>query len=199
VAPDVKSSWRQEQAAATRRRIAEAAQQLFASEGYAVTSIDRIAQESGVAVRTVYSAFGSKREILSEICEAWLSRAQARERAEMVLAEPEPRRRLRRAVEWLADLYAAGFDVVQILESASDEGPETQVLLRAKLAGRDRVMNEFIRSLRPELAVPLPEAQSMYRALATPGLYRELVIRTGWDRERFCSFVEDILGRSILR
>jgi AcrR family transcriptional regulator len=198
MAADVKPSWRQQQAEATRQRIAEAARTLFARTGYSATSIDQIAAEAGVAVRTVYSAFGSKREILSGICEAWLARAGARERGEAVLALPEPRSRLRGAVEWLADLYGAGFDVVLILESAIDESVETQELLRAKLAGRDRMMNEFIRSLRAELSVPVPEAQAIYRALAAPGIYRELVLRAKWDRDRFCDWLEETLARSVL-
>ena len=45
-------------------------------------------------MRTVYSSFGAKREILSLICEQWLERARARERAAEVFAEPDPARRL---------------------------------------------------------------------------------------------------------
>ncbi|GAA2072136.1 hypothetical protein GCM10009840_00920 [Pseudolysinimonas kribbensis] len=195
---DVKTSWRAQQAAATRERIAETARALFASSGYATTSIDRIAQEAGVAVRTVYAAYGSKREILSEICEAWLTRADARGRAAEVLERPDETSRLRGAVEWLVDLYTADFDVVLILETAADESPETQELLRAKLAGRDRIMNGFMRSLRPALRVPLPEAQAVYRALAAPGVYRELVLRAGWDRTRLIDWIEETLRRSVL-
>ena len=80
------SSYRQEQAAATRDRIAEAARRLFADQGYGSTSIEAIAAEAGVAVRTVYAAFGAKREILSHICESWLEKARARERAGDVFA-----------------------------------------------------------------------------------------------------------------
>ena len=92
-----RSTYRQAQAAATRERIAEAARRLFGVAGYGSTSIEAIAAEAGVAVRTVYSAFGTKREILSLICEQWLERAQAREQAGEVLAEPDPARRLRGA------------------------------------------------------------------------------------------------------
>ena len=63
--------------------------------------MEAIAAEAGVAVRTVYSAFGAKREILSFICERWLERARARERAGEVLAHPDPARRLRGAASWL--------------------------------------------------------------------------------------------------
>jgi AcrR family transcriptional regulator len=194
---DVKT-WRQQQADATKDRIADAARALFAADGYAATSIDAIAREAGVGVRTVYAAFGTKRAILSHICEAWLARAGARETAPVVLAESDPRRRLAGAARWLADLYAAGFDVVLILDSASDEGAETRELLAAKLAGRDRVMNRFIRSLGDDLIVPLPEAQAMYRALAAPGVYRELVQIAGWDPARFADWVGATLARHLL-
>ena len=43
-----------------------------------------------MAVRTVYAAFGAKREILSHICERWLENAKASERAAEVFAEPDP-------------------------------------------------------------------------------------------------------------
>jgi AcrR family transcriptional regulator len=197
MAAEVKT-WRAQQADATRERIAEAARHLFASTGYGSTSIEAIAREAGVAARTVYAAFGSKREILSAICEAWLERARARETAEEVLLRDGARARLTGAAEWLTDLYGAGFDVVLILESATDESAETRELLRAKLAGRDQVMGRFIRSVREELTLPLAEAQAMYRAFAAPGVYRELVEVAGWDRPRFAAWIAAGLHRELL-
>lgn len=192
-------TWRQQQAAATRDRIAASARRLFADHGYGATSIDAIAAAAGVAVRTVYAAFGTKREILSHICEEWLERARARETAAEVLAEPDRRRRLELAAGWLAQLYGAGFDVVLIFEAATDESEETRELLRAKLAGRDHVMNAMIASLEPGLTVPVAEAQSVFRALAAPGVYRELVVESGWSPDRFSAWVADTLGRHILQ
>jgi AcrR family transcriptional regulator len=193
-----RSTYRQEQAAATRERIAEAARRLFAVHGYGATSMEAIAAEAGVAVRTVYAAFGAKREILSLICERWLVQAHARERAEEVFAEPDPLRRLRGAAGWLTNLYSAGFDVVMIFEAATDEGPETRALLRSKLAGRNDVMDAMIASLGDQLQVPLPEAQAVYRALAAPGVYRELVDESGWTPEQFEQWVADALERHLL-
>ena len=58
---------RQEQARATRRAIVEAARALFLARGYAGTTIDAVAGEAGVAVQTVYAAFGSKAQILKTV------------------------------------------------------------------------------------------------------------------------------------
>jgi AcrR family transcriptional regulator len=193
-----RSTYRQEQAAATRDRIAEAARRLFATAGYGSTSMEAIAAEAGVAVRTVYSAFGAKREILSLICERWLEQARARERAAEVFAEPDPFHRLRGAASWLSGLYAAGFDVVTIFEAAIDESPETRALLRSKLAGRNEVMDAMIASLGDHLRVPLPEAQAVYRAFAAPGVYRELVDESGWTPDEFERWLADALQRHLL-
>lgn len=160
--------------------------------------MEAIAAEAGVGVRTVYSAFGAKREILSHICERWLEEAQARERAAEVLAEPDPVRRLDAAAGWLTHLYAAGFDVVLIFEAATDESPETRALLRSKLAGRNQVMDAFIASLGEHLRVPVAEAQAVYRALAAAGVYRELVEESGWTTSQFQHWVADALRRHLL-
>ncbi|MDR6862453.1 helix-turn-helix domain-containing protein [Phycicoccus sp. 3266] len=191
-------SLREEQAAATRRRIADAARRLFAEQGYSTTSLAEVAREAGVAARTVYTVFGTKREILSAICEAWLEDARARERAQEVLALEDAAERLHGAGAWLAALYAAGFDVVQVLDSAVDEDGETRRLLRAKLAGRNRVMDAMVASAQDRLAAPLPEAQALFRAMAAPGVYQSLVVEAGWAPERFGSWLGDLLVRELL-
>jgi AcrR family transcriptional regulator len=193
-----RSTYRQLQAQATRDRIADTARRLFGTCGYGATSIETIAAEAGVAVRTVYAAFGAKREILSLICERWLEHAGARELAAVVLAEPDPARRLHGAAHWLRVLYSAGFDVVLIFEAATDESPETGALLRSKLAGRNEVMDAMIASLREHLAVPLAHAQAIFRALAAPGVYQELVEESGWSPEDFERWVHDTLQRNLL-
>ncbi|HEY0620405.1 MAG TPA: TetR/AcrR family transcriptional regulator [Kribbella sp.] len=191
-------TYRQEQAEATRVRIATAARRLFAQDGYGATSIDVIAKEAGVATRTVYSAFGTKREILSLICDLWLQQAGAVELAAKVREEPDPADRLRGAAHWLTNLYSAGFDVVLIFEAATDESAETKALLRSKLAGRNQVMDAIIASLETDLRIPLKQAQAVYRALAAPGVYQELVDESGWTPKEFEQWVADSLERQLL-
>jgi AcrR family transcriptional regulator len=58
------STYRQEQAAATRERIASAARKLFVEHGYGATTLAAIAAEAGVAEPTVYAVFGSKKGLL---------------------------------------------------------------------------------------------------------------------------------------
>jgi AcrR family transcriptional regulator len=112
-----------------RLRGGGAGRRVVGTRGYGATSIETIAAEAGVTVRTVYAAFDAKREILSLICEQWLDHAGAR--------------------TW-------------------------------------------------HLAVPLGHAQAMFRALAAPGVYRELVEESGWSPEDFERWVRETLQRNLL-
>jgi AcrR family transcriptional regulator len=58
---------RQSQKAATRQRVIEAARTLFDLQGFEGTTIRDIASRAGVAVGSVFTTFGSKGEILSEV------------------------------------------------------------------------------------------------------------------------------------
>ena len=55
---------RREQAAETRRKILDAAGELFARDGYAAVAMPAIADRAGVALKTVYLAFGTKAGVL---------------------------------------------------------------------------------------------------------------------------------------
>lgn len=106
-------------------------------------------------------------------------------------------RRLRSAAHWLRALYGAGFDVVMIFEAATEESPETRALLRSKLAGRNEVMDAMIASLDGKLRVSVREAQAVYRALAAPGVYRELVVESGWTEDDFERWLGGALERHL--
>lgn len=186
-------SYRQEQADATKLRIATAAKRLFARHGYATTSIDAIAKEAGVATRTVYAAYGAKREILNALCEQWLEQAGSRTLAREILAVPDPTGRIRGAARWLTVLYSTDFDVARILDAAVDEDAETQALLRSKLRGRNRVMDALVASVKEDLRLPLHDAQSIYRALGSTGVYTELVVESRWAPQRYQDWLADTL------
>jgi AcrR family transcriptional regulator len=61
------SQVRQRQAEETRRHILVAARSLFESRGYAVTTLEAIAELAEVSPKTVTAVFGSKRVLLAEV------------------------------------------------------------------------------------------------------------------------------------
>jgi TetR/AcrR family transcriptional regulator, regulator of cefoperazone and chloramphenicol sensitivity len=59
-----RSTLRERHAALTRSVILEVARRRFAEQGFAATSVRPIAEEAGVSVQTLYTAFGSKQGLL---------------------------------------------------------------------------------------------------------------------------------------
>ena len=89
--------------AATRRRIADEALDLFSTRGYAATSLQAIADAASLHVQTIYQAFGSKPAVLEAACE--LARAGDDDPetapaewpwARALVAEPDPMKLIRR-------------------------------------------------------------------------------------------------------
>jgi AcrR family transcriptional regulator len=61
------SSLRARQAADTKAQVLTAAAELFEQSGWSGTTVAAIAKRAGVAVETVYSGFGSKKEVLRAV------------------------------------------------------------------------------------------------------------------------------------
>jgi AcrR family transcriptional regulator len=60
---------REQAAAATREAILDAARELFATQGYACTTVAQIAEAAQVAANTVYTSVGGKPQLLAAIME----------------------------------------------------------------------------------------------------------------------------------
>src|SRR4029077_6506187 len=60
---------REQAAAATREAILDAARELFATQGYACTTVAQIAEAAQVAATTVYTSVGGKPQLLAAIME----------------------------------------------------------------------------------------------------------------------------------
>src|SRR3954462_8671415 len=99
------SSRRRAQAEATRNDILAAALRLFERGGYAATTMEAIAAEAGVALKTVYVAFETKSGLLRALWNHLLRGGQdevpigeQRWYRELV-TEPDPGRQIRRAAQ----------------------------------------------------------------------------------------------------
>lgn len=68
---------RDDQKAATRERVLEAARDLFNEIGYDETTIRAIAERAGVSVGSVFTTFASKAEVLSHVMDHRLSELYA--------------------------------------------------------------------------------------------------------------------------
>lgn len=87
---------RRQRVADKRRAIIDAARPIFLAEGWAGTSLERVAAESGIAKMTVYRHFGSKEELFAALVDAMCAQMAAQtETAPLPLSHQPLEERLR--------------------------------------------------------------------------------------------------------
>lgn len=200
---------RQEMAGQTRRRILEAARRLFAEKGYGATTIQAIADEAGVAVQTVFAAFGSKLEILKQLFDISVVGDDAAlplaERPEWRAweAEGDGERMVALFSRANRDIAERTADVVGVLAAAASSHPEIARMWEQAEAARYQDQSRLAERLadrgllRPTLSVR--QAADVIWTLAGPGIYTDLARRRGWSSQEYDEWLADHLGHALLR
>jgi TetR/AcrR family transcriptional regulator of autoinduction and epiphytic fitness len=204
--PDVKpatSGRRARRALETRRRIRSAAYDLFVQQGYGATTIQQIAANADVAWQTVYSVFGAKAAILSEIFDVTVAGDDApipmseRPFVRQIADAHDPREKARIMAAHLRETNARTADIQSVIESAATTDTDMAALW-------DKLMQQLIHGMT--MAVTALREQGALRADLTialaadrlwwysgPWAYRGLVISRGWSLEQF----EEWLGETL--
>ena len=188
---------RRASAADTRLAVIAAATRLFTVRGWA-TSVRDIAREAGVAVETVYSVVGSKRELLKVAMDVAIvgddepiSLAERHEFA--ALGEGDRRTRLAYAAAMMTDQYSR----VAALHHALEQGAETdEELAVLKRHAHEQQVTTFAEGLTLALGQrPDPELVDGLQAIGSPATYLHLTRMAGWTQEQY----QQWLGQTMLR
>ena len=203
-----RSASRAEGARQTRRRIVEAARELFVSRGYAGTTIDAVAEAAGVSRRTVFLSVGSKEELLKT---AWdwgvvgddepvpmAERPHVRAMQEVT----DPPLLVRLWVDQVLDVGERLAPLEIVLNRAVDGHPEAAEL-RARIdverQGGARMFVSHLASvggLRDDLTVE--QATDICWILMNPLLQGRLRADRGWSREAVTGWLVRMTGASLL-
>jgi AcrR family transcriptional regulator len=177
----------------------DAARRLFLERGYAGTTIPQIAAAAGVAVPTIYWAFGSKRAIVGEIRQAWFAAAQTQARLREVVTTDEPGARLDAYARFMGNQWATGAEALAIQQDAMRADPEVAAEIAAVLAERAERLKAVVAPLAPHLREPLTAetAHDVLLALSMLEVYRELRGR-GWSDARYQTWLGRILREQLL-
>ena len=199
---------RQRQAAETRRRILEAAQELFTRDGYVTTTMAAIAERAGVAVQTVYASAKSKRDILKAILDLAISGedeevpVQASSRWHEIEAEPDPRTKLRTLARLHRDICVREAPAFAIMADAAGSDPEIRTLMHEMADQRHQDHHRLATTLqqtghlRPDLTSR--RAADIIWALANEPTYLALVRDRRWSTHDYEDWLADQLIAALL-
>jgi AcrR family transcriptional regulator len=203
------SSRRREQAATTRRDILDAAEGLFARDGYRSTTMAAIAVRAGVSARTVYVAFATKSGVLRALWNARLRGGDEevpvaeREWYREVLDEAEPTRRLRlNARNSRAAKVRLGpvLDLVRDAASADDDISTLWDRIQSEYRDNQRAVLEPLhaRSALRE-GLDLDRATDILWTVNHPSLWTLLVGARGWTPEEYEAWCAELACAQLLR
>jgi AcrR family transcriptional regulator len=187
----------------TRRRILQAAYDLFIDHGYGATTLQGIAERAGVAVQTIYFAFGNKPSLLKELVDVtiagddepvptmrrtWFLDALAADTAEA---------HLRKHVRGTCDVLRRVAPITDVLRAAGAQDASLAGMWQEDSDPRLEVHTVAARSLvakpgaRAELSVE--HAADLLFGLLSPQLYLLFVRERGWRPERWEQWAYDTL------
>ena len=199
-------SLRNAQAATTRRRVLDAAKQLFESRGYTRTTVNDIADAAGVSAETIYKSLGGKSGLLDGIIDAAIAGPDAIPYDEQqgwrdISTLSTPEQRLRAYVAFSCDILQRTRPVHTIIRSAAESETRAADLrarqLRLRLTRNTKHLGDFIgTALRPGMT--LKEAAEQYCALSSPELYELLTVQLGWSKQRHQRWLANTVQRELL-
>jgi AcrR family transcriptional regulator len=192
-----RSTRRDEQARETRLRIISAARELFVAKGYGRTTLAEIAQEAGVAVETVYAAFGNKATLLRRTWDVDFRGDEEDiplfDRAEMqaILDEPDLATRIRRHAAFVTATNRRTGPLTVTLEGAAASEPAAAEMLIEFGARRLDRATRYAKAAAAtgRLAVSETECRDVLFAMMDGTLWRRLVIEAGWSDSRYADWL----------
>jgi AcrR family transcriptional regulator len=202
------SSLRKQQAGQTRMRILDAAQVLFGERGYPASTVEAIAAAAGVAVDTVYAAFGSKRGVLQALLNVRVGGDEAeldlldRAGPQTVKREPHQKALVAAFVRDVSAIIERARPVDDIIRGAAVVDPEIAELrgnAQAYRYGNMRQLVSWIASKGPLRAgLTEDDAAAIVWTMTSPEVHGLLRVARGWSAERYADWLCESLTRILL-
>jgi AcrR family transcriptional regulator len=199
---------RRAQAQATRQAVLGAAQRLFERRGYAATSMPAIAEEAGVALKTIYVYFDSKAALVHALWDIRLGGEEAkvpvleREWYRAVVEEPDPERKLRLVAAQARRVKTRSGVLLEMIRAAASADPDIARLwasIEAKLLDVQRALVEQLhRSGSLAVSLDASRATDILWTLNHPTVWQLLVSGRGWTGEEYERWLGDALCSQLL-
>lgn len=202
------ASRRRQRALESQERVLEAARRSFAERGYVETTMEQIAEQAGVAVPTIYAAFGSKRGILAKLVDRLVSGEVGgpgvlqTAKASEVLGNPDRQRALTDYANHMGEILARVAPVHFMIKNAARTEPELAALHERMQRGRFKNMQVLADVLKEKgpLREPLtPEDAARTIWVLSSAEVRQLLLEHGGlSEEGYASWLAQTLIASLL-
>jgi AcrR family transcriptional regulator len=195
---------RQLQAQQNRDRILTVANRLFIAQGYAATSIDQIAAEAGLSVRTVFAGFTSKINLLKQVVDTAIvgdpDSVPLHERPSMRAVHDAPT--AEDAYEHLADTYVEvaerAYGIYAVVHGAADADPDIAELEHhldtQRLTGVGHLTATFAELLGVTDTAAIAHIRDTLWTLGSPLQYRLLVHQRGCTPRQYRDWIARALA-----
>jgi AcrR family transcriptional regulator len=202
------SPHRQQQAAATRQAILEAAERLFMRDGYPATTMEAIANEAGVSLKTVYLPFSTKSGLLRAVWDLRLKGDQGDAPVvdsvwfHEVINENDPIRKLHLNARGSREVKTRIGGIIRVIRGAAEIDPDCNVLWELIQSDFYDIQAEIVKSvrrnggLRPGLSVT--QATDILWTLNHPDNWILLVGRRGWTPAAYEAWLAETSCAQIL-
>ena len=198
-----RSARRQQQAQATRQDIIRAARELFAERGYSATSMTDIARAAEVAVQTIYSSCGSKRELALALVDAIDEEADVAALSAQIASSEDPRELIELGTRLTRQLNEQTGDIIAALISAAAAEPDAAAALadgkKRHRAGAARLGHKLaeLGALRDDITPD--QAGALIAALTWQTVYIQLTQEHGWSLDDAEHWIRTTLTETLLR
>ncbi len=199
---------RADRARQTRSRMLDSARELFVTEGYAATTMERIAQNAGVAVQTLYYTFRTKGQLLCEVVEVTAAGEEdpvpvaRRPWMQEMLTAGSGQRILALGVEHGTDIFERAAPLWPAVTAATAD-PRVEQYWRGvatkRRAGQGRMVARLdeVGALRNGL--DSQRATDLVAVLFGHDVFRSLVIEAGWSVPSYKAWLFPALVQQLLQ
>jgi TetR/AcrR family transcriptional regulator, regulator of autoinduction and epiphytic fitness len=191
---------REAQAAATRRRILEAARRRLTGAGWTGATMASIAADAGVAVQTVYAVFGSKGAILAALLDDL--EVAARPRADAA-GEPtsDPVEQLRRIVAFNRRLFELGGELIDVAQGSravdADLSANVTEGNRRRRDAQSPIVDAWATRAALREGLSAPEALLTLWTMTSPDVHRLATVEGGLGGEAYEGWLVGMLSREL--
>ena len=199
---DNRPSRREIAAAATRREIVATARRLFATRGYAATSMQDIADEAGVAVQTIYSSVGAKPALLIALNDLIDEESGIAELAPRIFQTSDPHEMLAGGVHLTRQLNERCGDVIRALLTAEPSDPEAAEAVANGMARHEQGVSAIVGRLAKSGALrdglTFERARGTMLMMTSAASYRNLTESAGWSFDECERWLTESLSELLL-